>query len=212
MAKILFFGDSITALRQNQKSASEFFAEKFPQHEIVNKGVGGNDTNLARARFQSDVMEQKPDLLIFSFGCNDAAIDVWKQKSGPRLTIEEYLGNLRFFIEEMRSIGAGMIFFTPPPMVMVDGLKPYYGGEPYTSNGFNFMLDQFVAAAGALMKEEGIPVVDINGFFRKITCNEDEQLVKLIPDGLHPNTEGQEMIFRELCKALEKTSLCSKDK
>ena len=204
MAKIIFFGDSITALRKNNKVASEFFAEKFPEFEIVNKGVGGNDTNLARERFQKDVMDEKPDLLIFSFGCNDAAIDVWKQKTLPRLTIEEYLGNLRFFISEMRSIGAEMIFFTPPPMLLVEGLKPYYGGEPYTSKGFNFMLDQFIAAACRLMAEEGIETVDINAFFRQVTANDDEKFVNLFPDGMHPNTEGQKMIFGKLCEAFEK--------
>ena len=203
MAKILFFGDSITAFRKNFVVASELFAEKFPRHQFVNKGVGGNDTNLARARFQNDVLDEKPDILVFCFGCNDAAIDVHKQKTEPRLTIEEYLGNLRFFIREMRSIGAEMLFWTTPPMVLVEGLKPYYGGEPYTSNGFNFMLDRFIAAACQLMKEEGIEVVDINGVFRQETCGDEEKLVQLIPDGLHPNNEGQKIIFRELCKKLE---------
>ena len=84
MAKILFFGDSITALRKNCVVASELFAGKFPQHHFVNKGVGGNDTNLARARFQNDVLDEKPDIFVFCFGCNDAAIDVHKQKTEPR--------------------------------------------------------------------------------------------------------------------------------
>jgi lysophospholipase L1-like esterase len=201
MAKILFFGDSITAYRKNFISASEFFAETFPQHEIVNKGVGGNDTNLAKERFQKDVLDEKPDMVIFCFGCNDAAIDVFKQKTVPRLTIEEYVGNLRYFVHEIRAIGAEMIFWTTPPMVLVDGLKPYYGGEPYTSNGFNFMLDQFIEAACKLMEEEKIKVVHINRVFKDLTGNDETKLVELLPDGMHPNTEGQKIIFRELNKA-----------
>jgi lysophospholipase L1-like esterase len=201
MAKILFFGDSITAYRKNFISASEFFAETFPQHEIVNKGVGGNDTNLAKERFQKDVLDEKPDMVIFCFGCNDAAIDVFKQKTVPRLTIEEYVENLRYFVHEIRAIGAEMIFWTTPPMVLVDGLKPYYGGEPYTSNGFNFMLDQFIEAACKLMEEEKIKVVHINRVFKELTGNDETKLVELLPDGMHPNTEGQKIIFRELNKA-----------
>ena len=207
MAKILFFGDSITALRKNSVVASELFAEKFPQHLIVNKGVGGNDTDLAKERFRKDVLEEKPDLLIFCFGCNDAAIDVHKQKTLPRLTVEAFIGNLRFFIREMRAIGAELLYWTSPPMVLVEGLKPYYGGEPYTSKGFNFMLDRFNAAAVELMKEENVEVVDINGAFRKLTGGDEKLLVQLFPDGMHPNDEGQKIIFKELCKGVERISI-----
>ena len=203
MAKILFFGDSITALRKNQTVASQLFEAQFPRHEFVNKGVGGNDTDLARERFQRDVVEEKPDLLIFSFGCNDAAIDVHKGKTLPRLTVEKYLENLRFFVSEMRKCGTEMIFWTTPPMVLVEGLKPYYGGEPYTSNGFNFMLDRFIAAACELMEQEGVTVVHVNRAFRELTGNDERKLVELLPDGMHPNSEGQKIIFRNLCAALE---------
>lgn len=203
MRKILFFGDSITALRKNVTAASELFAARFPQYEIVNRGVGGNDTGLARKRFQRDVLDERPDVLIFSFGCNDAAIDVWKGKTTPRLTVEAYLANLRFFIDSMRAIGTGMIFFTPPPMILLDNLKPYYGGEPYLTRGFNFMLDSFIAAAKELMAREKIPVADVNAVFREITGGDESKLAALIPDGLHPDSEGQEIICRLLCQAFE---------
>ena len=203
MGKILFFGDSITALRKNVTAASELFAARYPQHVIVNKGVGGNDTGLARERFKKDVLDERPDVLIFSFGCNDAAIDVWKGKTTPRLTVEEYLANLRFFIDAMRAIDAGMIFFTPPPMILLENLKPYYGGEPYLTRGFNFMLDSFIAAAKGLMAREKIPVADVNAAFREVTGNAEAKLAALIPDGLHPDSEGQKIICCLLCQAFE---------
>ena len=203
MAKILFFGDSITAPRKNVTVASELIEKKYPQHQIINKGVGGNDTGLARARFETDVLSEKPDMMIFSFGCNDAAIDIFKGKTTPRLSQEEYIANLTFFIDEVRKQKGDMIFFTPPPMVLVENLKRYYGGEPYLSNGFNFMLDRFIGAACKLMDEKGIEVVNVNKLFRQhATC--DEELVKILPDGMHPNSEGQLLIFEGLCKAIDK--------
>jgi len=201
--KILFFGDSITALRKNAVAASELFAARHPECRVVNRGVGGNDTGLARERFQRDVMDERPDVLIFSFGCNDAAIDVHKGKTTPRLTVETYLENLKFFIGGMRSIGAGMIFFTPPPMVLLDNLKPWYGGEPYLSNGFNFMLDRFIAAAKELMAAEEIPVADVNRAFREMTGGDEGKLAALLPDGMHPCSRGQEIICRLLCQVYE---------
>ena len=204
MAKILFFGDSITALRKNCIVASELIAKRYPQHEVVNKGVGGNDTGLARARFMQDVIAERPQLVVFSFGCNDAAIDVYKEKTTPRLTIEEYLENLTYFIRQSRSIDAQLLFFTPPPMVMTENLKCYYGGEPYLSNGFNFMLDRFIAAARGLMAQENVTVADVNAAFRMATGSDEERLHSLLPDGMHPNSAGQKIIFDTICPAIDR--------
>lgn len=212
MAKILFFGDSITAFRENVIVASDLFVERFPQHEIVNRGVRGNDTGLARERFQQDVVAEQPDVLIFSFGCNDAAIDVYKSKTVPRIPLEAYLDNLKFFIREMRVIRTEMIFFTPPPLVLVEGLKPYYYGEPYISHGFNFMLDQYIAAARRLMEKENVPVADVNRAFRENTGNVEEKLVTLLPDGMHPNSAGQAIIFNLLYQIFESLPLARAEK
>ena len=205
MSKILFFGDSITAFRENVVVASELFEKSFPQHRMVNRGVKGNHTGMARERFQKDVLDEKPDLMIFSFGINDAAIDVFKQKTTPRISVEEYVENLRFFIREVRAAGAEVIFFTPPPMVMVEKLKQYYGGEPYLSNGFNFMLDKFISSAKSLMAEENVPVADVNAAFREQTGSAEDKLTELLPDGMHPNSEGQKIIYDTLLKVFEKS-------
>ena len=202
MAKLLFFGDSITAPRKNVVVASELFARRFPQHEIVNKEVPGNDTGLARARFQQDVIAEQPRLVVFSFGCNDAAIDVYKGKTTPRIPLEVYLENLAFFIHELRDIGAEMLFFTPPPMVMTETLRAYYGGEPYLSNGFNFMLDLFVAAARELMAQEAVPVADVNAAFRQAAGFDEDKLASLLLDGMHPNSAGQQTIFDTLLREI----------
>lgn len=207
MAKILFFGASTVAFRKNIVVASQLFAEKFPQHQIINKGVPGNHTDMGRERFERDVLAEHPDLLIFSFGINDAAIDVYKQMTTPRVTLERYRENLRYFIREIRAAGGEALFFTPQPMVMTENLKTYYGGEPYTSKGFNFMLDIFLDAARDVMKEEGVGFADINALFRKITGNDEKKLLELLPDGMHPSSAGQELIFQELCRVLEKIPL-----
>ncbi len=203
MAKILFFGDSLTAYRENVVTASELFAEHYPQHVIVNKGVGGNDTRMARERFTRDVLAEKPDYLIFCFGTNDAAIDIWKQKTTPRIDLEEYLTNLRYFVHEARAAGAKVIYWLSTPMVMTETLKTYYGGEPYTSKGFNFMLDEYLAAAVKLMTEEQVVTVSINRLFKTMTGNEEAGLLELFPDGMHPNSAGQKIIFGELLRAFE---------
>ena len=43
---------------------------------IINAGIGGHNTENARARLQKDVLSKNPDVVIIQFGINDAAIDV----------------------------------------------------------------------------------------------------------------------------------------
>ena len=88
-------------------------------------------------------------------------------------------------------------------MVMTETLKTYYGGEPYTSKGFNFMLDEYLAAAVKLMTEEQVVTVSINRLFKTMTGNEEAGLLELFPDGMHPNSAGQKIIFGELLRAFE---------
>lgn len=204
MAKILFFGDSITAFRENIVTTSELFAEKYPQHEIVNKGVGGNDTQMARERFQRDVLDEKPDMFIFCFGCNDSAIDVWKEATEPRVSLETYLENLRYFVHEVRAIGSRVIFWTSPPMFMTEILRSYYGKEPYLSKGFNFSLDRYLEAACKLMAEENVELVPVNRIFKDLLGGNEEKLLELLPDGMHPGNDGHKIIFKHLCEAFEK--------
>ena len=52
---------------------------------MINRGVPGNTTSQARARFAADVLDNHPDLVIIQLGANDAAIDVWKDPPATSL-------------------------------------------------------------------------------------------------------------------------------
>lgn len=83
---IVAFGDSTTAPRGNlvvysTLLQSELFAQGQPIR-VVNSGVGGNTTEVARDRFERDVLAYQPDLVVVQFGINDSAVDVWKKPPG----------------------------------------------------------------------------------------------------------------------------------
>ncbi len=205
--RIVFFGDSITAFRGELNVASMRLAKEFPDVEMINAGVGGHNTNDGRSRFQRDVLDKKPDVVFFSFGTNDAAIDTWKQETEPRIDLDTYLANLLYFAQEIRKIGAIPVFFTPPPMFMTEKLAGYYNFEPYISNGFNFVLERYIPAAKALLAKENVVVFDIYSLFMEKGKESPDGFNSLLLDGMHPNDDGQKIIADEMLKFLSVNAL-----
>ena len=120
--RITAFGDSTTAVREGvRKVYAQRLAEILSKSksgftfEIINAGVRGHDTNQGRARFQRDVLNRKPSLVIIQFGLNDSCIDVHKGKTGPRVPQAVYEQNLVYFIQILRDRKSSVILMTPNP-------------------------------------------------------------------------------------------------
>ena len=68
--KIVLFGASTIAFRGNLKVASmqlqEHMDAKGLAVEVINSGVRGNNTNLALARFENDVLNHEPDMVFIT--------------------------------------------------------------------------------------------------------------------------------------------------
>lgn len=200
--RFVVFGASITAFRGPLRIMS-FILEDYLNSrglpvKIFNCGVPGNNTLMALERFERDVLGLAPDLVLMSFGTNDAMIDVFQGAVVPRVSLESYRENFRQMIRELKKRNITPVIFSPPPLVWTSGLRELYGKPPYTEHGFNFMLDQYVAALNSLAVEEGAGFIDINRCFMELTGGNEKHLRKLFPDGMHPGTEGQEIIAENI--------------
>src|SRR5438132_12487229 len=79
-AKIITLGDSITKGVRPGVKANETFAaylqemlkEKGVKAEVINVGVGGEDTGGALKRLERDVVGRKPRLVAVMYGTNDS--------------------------------------------------------------------------------------------------------------------------------------------
>ncbi len=112
--KILFFGDSITELGGSSRYTT-LLQSRFPNSEIINAGKAGNSTYDARLRFQTDVLDKKPDIVFICFGMNDQAI----QTNGmPVKTKERYRTNIQNFITALKKIGADVVLMAPHPVCL----------------------------------------------------------------------------------------------
>ena len=74
--RIVCFGDSLTACGGEGGRYADWLATYLPDCEIINKGISGDTLAGGRARFQKDVIELEPDLVIIELGAND----FWAQK------------------------------------------------------------------------------------------------------------------------------------
>ena len=202
---IVAFGDSTTAPREVEGTALRVYAdilrEALPQRgmpaQVINAGVGGNNTEQARARFETDVLAHAPDIAIIQFGLNDSCIDVWDGKDKPRVTREAYLENLRYFVETLRARGCDVILMTPNPMRWTEPLLKLYGKAPFDVQdpwGFNLTNHDYAQGVRDLAKELEVPLVDVYQLFYDYDAVAGQSTDDLLLDGMHPNNLGHAMI------------------
>ena len=95
---IICFGDSLTSCGGPGGRFSDILQDRFPAHEFINAGVGGETLVDARARLETDVLNKNPDIVLIEFGAND-----WGRNERP---VQDWVADLRYLITEIRSIGA----------------------------------------------------------------------------------------------------------
>ena len=200
---IVAFGDSTTAPRGALPVYARLLQDELVGKgraiRVVNAGVGGNTSEMARMRFEKDVLSQKPDLAIVQFGINDAAVDVWKKPPAtqPRVALARYESNLREFVSRLKSADAQVIVATPNPLRWTPKLKEMYGRPPYAPDdpdGFNLLLKDYAEATRRVAREEQAALIDIFQVFLDYGTKSGRAVDDLLLDGMHPNDKGHRLI------------------
>ncbi|MBI5817791.1 MAG: exo-alpha-sialidase [Verrucomicrobia bacterium] len=196
---LVAFGDSTTALRGSLTVYATILQEELRGVRVINAGIGGNTTEMGRARFDKDVLAHKPAIAIIQFGINDSAMDVWKKPPAtkPRVAPERYEANLRHFVETLKSRDARVILMTPNPLRWTPKLKEMYGKPPYKPDdpdGFNVLLDNYADIVRKVARETGAALVDAREAFAAQNRKTNETVDALLLDGMHPNDRGQRLV------------------
>lgn len=204
--RVITFGASSTANREGLRNYTAMLAEKFPQVEFINKGVGGNSTAMAAKRLQDDVLDLKPDLVVIQFGINDASVDVWKTppETSSRVSLGDYEKNLRDFVDEIRNGGGEVILMTPNQVRWTPKLREMYGKPPYDPEdprGFTKILEGYAQAVRDVSRDLKVPIVDVYAFYDTPERSQSD-CADLLPDGMHPSEEGHAWVAAELGQLL----------
>lgn len=145
MPKIVFFGDSHFAqsfLSQSGRMIEKIAANNgYSGSDIINAGVGGDETADGIARISADVLAHSPDVCVVCFMTNDKKANV---------SVNDYKANLSDIIDTLQAASIKVVVMTPPAERGASG-----------SGGIHDKNDEYVKAMGDVAKIKNCEFVDI---------------------------------------------------
>lgn len=204
--KVLFIGDSISDYERARPVGEGLFealgksyvtdvAAQFTcmkpelQLRFVNMGVSGNRVRDLKARWQTDVMDLKPDWVSVLIGIND----VWRQFDSP-LQREEHV-----YPEEFENTYEALIQETLPHVKGMILITPYFM-EPNRADPMRRRMDEYGAIVKRLADKYNQTFVDLQAAWDELfkhmhPCN-------IAWDRIHPNHVGCVYIANQILKAV----------
>ncbi|HEX7897980.1 MAG TPA: GDSL-type esterase/lipase family protein [Planctomycetota bacterium] len=190
--RIIFFGDSLTALAVKDKNVPEGKGYvPLVREALREKGVevdavatGGHKVTDLLKRVDADVIAKKPTYVFIQIGVNDASQGV---------TPDEFRARLLELIGKLRAGGASVIQCTCTCRI-----------EGYAAdNAMDQKLDALADVARAIAKEQNLPLVDLRRAFRDYwKSNNPENKPKgfLTYDGNHWTEAGHQLVMERMLK------------
>jgi lysophospholipase L1-like esterase len=203
---IYLFGDSITRgsfdtemggwverlkTQANTKSVANNLQ---PIITVFNLGIGGDTTEdlLKRFKFETEqrLVQGGDSYFVFSFGTNDAAILAKTQQF--EVPKDQYEKNIRQAIQEAQTFSQNIVFLTSPPVVEEIAKNMSLVGKSRTNSD----IEDYNKSLTEICAQEKIELIDIYSSF----TNYGNYKELFINDGIHPNSQGHELIFEVVSK------------
>ena len=206
-SKLLFLGDSITDAGRTRPVGEGLFDPMgkgyvnvvtgllgtcYPELDIrvVNMGCSGDTVRSLKARWQTDVVERKPDWLVVMIGVND----VWRQFDMPLIKeehvyIDEYEKTLDELAAEGKKLARGGLVLMTPHYI-----------EPNRADAMRAMMDKYGQVVRKLAAKHDAIFVDVQGGFDRVLkhCHPNA----LAWDRVHPNITGHSVIAKAFLDAV----------
>jgi lysophospholipase L1-like esterase len=193
--RILFFGDSLTALAIKDRNVPEGKGYvPLVREALKDKGVevdavatGGHRVPDLLARVEKDVLAQKPTIVVIQIGVNDASRGV---------TPEMFKAQLEELIDKLQQGGARVIQCTCT--CRREGYDP--------EDELDKKLDALAEVARGIAQEKELPLVDLRQAFRDYweKHNPENKAADILTyDGNHWNETGHAFVAEQLLKKFE---------
>lgn len=186
-ATIAFLGDSVThgcfecymldkdhleTVYDNKNAYStrikEIFSMLYPcaQVNIIDSGISGDGTENGVTRIDRDILKFNPDLVVVSFGLNDACVL-------GEARIDEYRNNLDKIFKKLKSANCEVIFLTENMMATKTSwsLKDELFiklSKDFAEVENNGVLEKFFNVAKEVAKENDVKVCDVYSKWKKM--------------------------------------------
>lgn len=191
--KVLFIGDSITDCGRRGDHApyghgyvrkiTELITAKYPERDIayVNKGIGGDIVEGLENRWDTDVIEEKPDWLSVKIGINNAS-----RQLSQEISNEDYLPDWE---ECYRRILTRVKTELDAPLFLFE----IFYIEEDVENPRPLAVDAYNECIHRLATEFDARLIQTNNAFDKAVAARPGALWTT-QDGVHPNAEGHTLM------------------
>ena len=175
-------------------------------HVLYNLGVRGDTVRHLERRLESEfqcrgeLRNRQPDGLILSVGANDSA-RLGHKIGRHYVPLDEFTAAIARIVDTAQLLGS--VWFVG--MVPVDEAKMPFAGSVYYSNRDQELYNK---AISTICRERGVPF--LNCFDRWHARGELWRKARLLEDGLHPNVEGHQAVFKDLLEWPEFSGLLEK--
>lgn len=198
-SSVCFIGDSITAAEKYVRILVDYFVLHFPEKHILfhNAGIPGIAASTALSNWDVLINSCRPTHATVMFGMNDLQRSLYSDSA--RITdallakrqaaLMRYGENMNTLIGKLRDVPH--LIMTPTPHDENPEIDaPRYGG-----------YDEVLTKAGALLKENFSPVLDLHA---PLAAANSRRLVQTIisPDRVHPGNIGHAIIAYHILEAL----------
>ena len=156
---------------------------------VINMGVSGNQVRDLDARWQTDVMDLKPQWVSVLIGIND----VWRQFDCPQMpethvSLQEYEETYARLIERTLPQVKGMILMTP------------YYMEPNRQDPMRARMDEYGAVVRKLADKYHLTFVDLQAGWDRLFRHMHS--TNIAWDRVHPNQTGCMYIAKQFLQAI----------
>ena len=161
-----------------------------PNIRVVNMGTSGNTVRDLKSRWQTDVLDLKPDWLSIMIGVND----VWRQFDSPgqrdiHVGLDEYRHTLETLVQTTAPQLRGLVLLTP------------FFIEPNRAEPMRAKIDQYGDVVRALAKQYGAVLVDTQAAFDQVM--QTVHPMRLAWDRVHPTLAGHWVVAKAFLQAVD---------
>ena len=154
---------------------------------VVNMGIGGNQVRDLEARWDTDVIDLKPDWVCVLIGINV----VWRTFDTPELTerhvtLESFAEGYERLIQRTLPLVKGMVLMMP------------YFMEPNKADPMRAEMDRYGAEVRRLAEKYNLPLVDLQAGWDRLF--EHMHPCAIAWDRIHPNQTGCMYIAKQFLK------------
>ena len=157
---------------------------------VINMGISGNTVRDLKERWQTDVLDLKPDWLSIMIGIND----VWRQFDSPKQSErhvhpEEFSATLTNLVKQTRPILRGLVLMTP------------FYIEPNPADAMRAKMDQYGQIVKKVAAENNAVFVDTQAAFNEVL--KFQYAGNLAWDRVHPGATGHMILAMAFLRAIE---------